>query len=274
MALIRRIYWSGIDAMASLPSILGFLRDKNAGGEYGVGFRQKLALVRRFHRNLKNVETLSTLLEHVELATAVLSLPRSMKGDVVECGCYVGGSSTNLSLVCGMVGRRLVICDSFAGLPEPEHYDKAHRAVHTDHVDEYERGLFAASIDVVKGNIERYGNLDVCDFVVGYFDESLPGFDRPVAMAFLDVDLIDSLRPCLVGLWPNAQPGARFYLHEARNLPLAAIFFDATWWQETLGEDAPGLVGAGSGLALKAIWGSELGYAQKAAPAVEAVPAA
>jgi O-methyltransferase len=267
VGMLRRVYWLGVVGMASAPSILAFLRDKEIGGEYGIGFYRKLSLLVRFRRNLRRIETLSTLLEHLELAGAVLSLPRSVAGDIVECGCFVGGSSVNLSLACAMVGRRLVICDSFAGLPQPGEHDRAHQAVHTGHVDEYEEGLFASSLEVTKGNIERYGRLDVCDFVVGFFDETMPGFERNVAMAFLDVDLIDSLTPCLQGLWPQLQSGCRLYLHEARNLPLAAVFFDTSWWRDTLDTDAPGLVGAGSGLALQAVWGSELGYAQKDAPA-------
>lgn len=146
------------------------------------------------------------------------------------------------------------------------------RPLHTGHVDEYREGLFAASLEVTRGNIERYGSLDSCDFVVGFFDETMPSFRRKVAMAFLDVDLIASLTPCLKGLWPQLQPGCRLYLHEARNLPLAAVFFDAPWWRDALDADAPGLVGAGSGLALKAVWGSELGYARKGG-AVAAAPA-
>ena len=46
-------------------------------------------------------------------------MPPELKGDVVECGCYLGGSSVNISLVCALTGRRLLIYDSFEGLPEP-----------------------------------------------------------------------------------------------------------------------------------------------------------
>jgi hypothetical protein len=55
------------------------------------------------------------------------------------------------------------------------------------------------------------------------------------------------------------------YVHEARSLGFVSLFFDTAWWRENLGEDAPGLVGAGTGLPLEAIFGSELGYAQKGA---------
>jgi O-methyltransferase len=56
----------------------------------------------------------------MELASAVLQVPRSTPGSVVECGCYVGGSTANLSLVCAATGRKLIIFDSFQGLPEPK----------------------------------------------------------------------------------------------------------------------------------------------------------
>lgn len=259
----------------SLPVILRFLASREVGRHYDIGPTRKLALLWRFSRNTRRVETLSDVREHMELAAAILRLPPSVKGDVVECGCYVGGSSVNLSLVCAMVGRRLLICDSFEGLPEPEEYDREHLAVHVGHVDTYYKGRFAASLELVKANLARHGNLGVCDFRVGFFDKTMPGLDRDVVMAFLDVDLIDSLKPCLEGLWPRMQPGCRVYVHEARNIPLVALFFDNAWWQQHLAEDAPGFVGSGVGLPLGVAtnWGSELGYAQKAAPARAAAPA-
>ena len=39
------------------------------------------------------------------------------EGVVVECGCYLGGSTANLSLICQAVGRELIVYDSFEGLP-------------------------------------------------------------------------------------------------------------------------------------------------------------
>jgi O-methyltransferase len=124
-------------------------------------------------------------------------------------------------------------------------------------------GALCSESEEVKANLERYGDLTVCDFVVGYFDKSLAGFDRPVALAFLDVDLIDSLRPCIESLRPQLQDEGRMYMHEARNLALASTFFDNDWWQGAVGEPAPGFVGAGCGLPLAAHLGSQLGYAQR-----------
>jgi hypothetical protein len=93
----------------------------------------------------------------------------------------------------------------------------------------------------------------------------MPGFNEPIVLAFLDVDLIDSLKPCLEGLWPSLCVGARIYTHEAGNLAFISLYFDQAWWQEALHEDAPGFVGSGVGLPLgvHGSRGSELGYAQK-----------
>jgi O-methyltransferase len=249
--------------LTALPTILDFVFDGDVGREYGVGVTKKLSLLREFRRNARKLEVLSSGLEHLELAAAILRIPRSVSGDVIECGCYQGGSSTNLSLTCALVGRRLIVCDSFEGLPEPKDYDHAHESPHAEHTDIYYEGRFAASLELVKSNIERCGRLDVCDFIVGFFDQTLPGLDRDVAMAFLDVDLIDSLKPCLLGIWPKLDDGSRVYVHEARSLSFVSIFFDAHWWSDSLGEPAPGFIGAGTGLPLAAPAGSELGYAQK-----------
>lgn len=270
--LLARAYRSLVrpfgETLVAAPSLVFFVLKPAVGHEYGVGPLRKLRLVLRFARNMRRVETLSTLPEHVELAAALLRMPKSVEGDVIECGCYVGGSSVNLSLACALVGRKLVIYDSFQGLPEPSEYDKLHENLHNDWQDHYYEGRFAATLETVKGNIAACGAPKVCEYVEGFFDATMPELDRKVAMAFLDVDLIDSLRPCLVGLWPQLQDGCRLYVHEARSLQLVATFFAQDWWSEHVGGDAPGFVGAGTGLPLAALRGSELGYAQKGSKAV------
>jgi hypothetical protein len=251
--------------LRSLSAIADFLTSKEIGGEYGVGFKDKAILLRRFYRNIQRVETLSDFREHTELAGAILSVPKATAGSVLEAGCYVGGSTVNLSLACALTGRKLIVCDSFEGLPEPGDYDRWHHAVQAEHVDVYFKGRFAAAQKVVERNVAEFGDIDVCEFRAGYFDKTMPDLKEPVVMAFLDVDLIDSLKPCLTGLWPNLPAGSRIYTHEARNLAFIALYFDQAWWREELGTDAPGFVGSGVGLPLgmHTLWGSELGYAEK-----------
>lgn len=259
------------DGLAASPGLIRFVCDRAVGAEYGVGRLAKARLLLQFVRNAFAVDTLTSLAENVELAAAILRLPRSAHGDVVECGCFKGGSTVNLSLVCALVGRRLVVFDSFQGLPDPKDYDQAHAASHTAHIDIYFRGRFAAGRDEVELNLRSYGRGDVCDLVPGFFADTLPGRDGAVALAFLDVDLIDSLKECLRGIWPRLDAGGRLYVHEARNLAFVAVFFDAGWWDEALGCAAPGLVGAGAGLPLS-ISGSNLGYTQRGSEAAALSP--
>lgn len=246
----------------NLPYVVHFLRRRDASHEYSIGVLAKVRLVLRIRRNVKRIETLSTWLEHLELASAILQVPPSIEGDVIECGCYKGGSTANLSLVCSLVGRRLVVCDSFEGLPEPGPEDREHFSVHTQHTDVYEQGRFAASLEEVRDNIARYGEVGSCEFVKGFFEDTLHTLDGKYVMAFLDVDLVASLKSCLTAIWPNLQEGCRVFVHEARSLSFVALFFDTSWWQEHLHEEPPGFVGAGTGLPLD-LSGSELGYAQK-----------
>jgi hypothetical protein len=268
MAALRSLLAGAFRASSKILFILHFLGARDIGREYAVGFWKKARLVRRMSRNRRQVETLSSLVEHLEMASALLRVPPSIDGDVIECGCYKGGSSVNLSLVCALVGRRLFIADSFEGLPEPADYDQFHFAVHTGHTDWFVKGRFAVGLDEVKRNLARHGRPEVCELVAGYFQDTLQRLDRRWVMAFLDVNLVDSLKPCIQAIWPRLQDGCRLYVHEARSLFLVGLFFDSAWWKERLHEDAPGFVGSGTGLALEILRGSELGYAQRGASAL------
>lgn len=260
--------------LRSIPAMQRFFFARGIGGAYGIGFWAKVRLLIHFFLNTRRIETLSDFREHMELASAVLRIPPNTEGSVVECGCYKGGSTSNLSLVCAMTGRKLIIFDSFAGLPEPQEYDRWHHAVHVNHTDIYFEGRFAAEREVVERNVDRFGKLSVCEFRSGYYEETMSSMHEKVIMAFLDVDLIDSLKPCIKGLWPNLCAGGRIYTHEARNLAFVSLYFNEAWWQENLHENAPGFVGAGIGLPLGVdnTSGSDLGYAQKADKISEVSP--
>jgi O-methyltransferase len=62
-------------------------------------------------------------------------------------------------------------------------------------------------------------------------------------LVFTDVDLVDSLEPCVQHLWPLLAAGCRFYTHEATHMEIASVFFDTQWWLSHINEPSPGLVG-------------------------------
>lgn len=142
-----------------LPFLVAFLTSRQVGRDYGVGLIGKLRIIVAFHRNNRRVETLSRIVEHLELADALLSVPPSVEGAVGECGCSQGSSTVHLSLLCAMVGRRLIVCDSFQGLLEPSEHDRGHVAPHPATRRRIARGQFAASFDLVKDNLISCGSL-------------------------------------------------------------------------------------------------------------------
>jgi hypothetical protein len=263
--LMFRLY-ARLVQLLSLPVILGEYFSRETGRQYSLGLAAKLQLARRMRRNTKRIPTASSFVEHLLMAAALLRMPKSTEGSVVECGSYKGGSAANLSLAAAACGRRLEIFDSFAGLPEPSDHDKRHTLLHEGQIHTYSQGAYCGSLAEVQANISRYGAIEACDFHAGYFDQTLPDFRKRCVLAFLDVDLRDSLEVCLRYLWPLLADGAYVFTHEAAHLEIASLFFDEGWWRANLNCGAPGLIGAGSGLGLfpsHGCFASNLGYAIK-----------
>ena len=250
----------------SIPIILADFFRKTTGLEYGVGILAKLVLMARAIINAKKIPTVSWYLEHLVMITRILQVPKSVEGCVVECGCYKGGSTANLSLVCALSGRQLEVFDSFRGLPQPVDDDTAHTVIDTSEMHLYSGGAFHASLEEVRANVSRHGRIEACHFNVGFFEDTLREFKRPCVFVFEDADLRSSLETCLIYLWPLLQPGCYFFTHEAHHLEIGSMFFDHGFWRAKLSSDPPGLVGAGGGLGLNPSPGgfrSDLGYAIK-----------
>ena len=189
-----------------------------------------------------------------------MEVPRAQEGIVVECGVYKGASSCSLSLVCDLVGRSLLCCDSFEGLPEDER--TVHYYPHLNVYGYYKPGMYEGTLEEVKSNIETYGKIDACRFAEGYFCDSLPALDEPIAFIFLDVDLATSIRDCIRHLWPLLIEGGFLYTDDSCDMRTVETWFDKAWWREQLDLDPPGYVGAGCGLPLSPAF-SAIGYTRK-----------
>ena len=224
----------------------------------------KLRILIAMVRVAARVVTGTNPLEQLAIASAILGL--KSPGVVVECGTYQGACAIIMSLACSMTGRILYIFDSFEGLPEPTSGDQSHAIIRDLQIATYEKGAWLGPLETVKANLKKYGDISVCRFVPGYFDQTLPDFKEPVAVAFCDVDLVHSLETCLRHLWPLMSGGGIFFCHEAHHHEIASLFYDRSWWSQ-LGFNAPGLVGAGSGIGLMpqpdGSLGSSLGYTLK-----------
>lgn len=239
------------------------------GHLYGApqSFFAKSALLLRVIRNRFSIVSATGFVEQLAMISTLLRIPPTEKGCVAECGCYMGGTTSNLSLAAKLVGRELYVFDSFEGLPEPKEGDTRHIAMNVSEYHSYTKGAWCGPFDVVRENVAKYGAVDVCTFVKGYFETTLPSFSEPVILAFCDVDLCESLETCLRYLWPVLRSNGVLFTHEAHHLEIASLFYDRAFWNGAV----PGLIGAGSGMGLSPMpdgsFGSCIGYTIKS-PAI------
>ncbi|MDT7542555.1 MAG: O-methyltransferase [Acidobacteriota bacterium] len=265
----RRFY--GLDDASAQESVtrealndlvLARLFDERTGAHYpNVNRRAKEELVARIQELNQHIPAGTSWVTQTVLATEILNIPPTVAGNVIECGCWKGASTSSLSLVCALTGRKLIICDSFAGLPDDE-TQKAHRYPHLGVFGYYQEGMYAARLDEVKSNIAKFGDPTVCEFLPGFFSDSLKSLDGPVAFAFFDVDLESSMHDCIKHIWPLLVDQGRIYTDDSGDMEVVRIWFDEDWWQANLKQPAPGYVGSGCGLPIDPSF-SALGYAHK-----------
>ena len=149
-----------------------------------------------------------------ELARVIKAIGRrrAAPGEVVvEAGCWLGGSTAKLSVICHMLGYKLLVYDSFAGVePQPGNSFS---------------GRYAATLSTVRRNVSEYGEIRVCEFTPGWFADTLAKrpVRRPVAAAYLDCDLAKGTYEVLQGILPSfVQNGALcsqdYFIREVRAL--------------------------------------------------------
>jgi hypothetical protein len=209
---------------------------------YRMTWPRRLGLGMRMFLNTLRVPTATSYKAHLAMALKILEAPPDVAGDVVECGTWKGGTAVNLSLVCRITGRRLVVFDSFEGLPTPEPGERR--------AGDYRPGDFDGPLDEVRENLRRHGAIECCELVRGWFQDTLPGIERPVLLAYLDVDFEKSLEQCVRHIWPHLVDRGYVFIDEFGSLDYCALFFSERYWREHFHRTPPGLIGAGLGLAL------------------------
>lgn len=122
----------------------------------------------------------------------------------MECGCFKGFSSSCLSWVSNYFGRKLIVADSFEGLPDVGH-------------KYYEPGDFKGDFETVKKNISTFGRIDNVEFIKGWYSETLKGFSREIALLWMDVDLYQSATDVLNNVYRSINKGGVIFSHEFDN---------------------------------------------------------
>jgi O-methyltransferase len=139
---------------------------------------------------------------------AEIAVRENVPGDMIEAGTWRGGAAIMMRGILEAYGdreRRVVVADSFQGLPEPdpERYP-------ADSGDlNFTADELAIPLQEVRENFARYNLLDDrVEFLEGWFRDTLPALSgRRWAVIRLDGDLYESTMDGLVNLYPQLSPG-------------------------------------------------------------------
>lgn len=227
----------------TVPVAIYFILDSDmVHPSYKLNIFKKFWLGWRMFINKLRIETGTSYKAHLAMALKIFETPPDVEGAVVECGTWKGGSAVNLSLACKIAGRKLLIYDSFEGLPEKQEGDR--EAVG------YTPGDYAGSLEEVKENIRKYGDIGSCEFIKGWFEDTLPELRQPILLAFLDVDFEASLDTCVRHIWNNLTEKGYIFIDEYVGLDYCSLFYSERYWKTHFDRTPPGLIGAGVGLPL------------------------
>jgi hypothetical protein len=235
-SLYRR--WMSIRYLATRDrrDVLAFLGDRQL--PLGVGAR--IDLLRRFTAVTNQVRGYHTLGEMLAVSRAILARRRPV---VVEAGCGHGSSTAKLSLAVRAAGGRLLVFDSFRGLPanSEQHHHMDGRPV------QFRAGAFRATLPQVRRTVERLGAAEVVSFHKGWFADTLPLFEAPpIDVVVLDVDLVESTRVCLRQLVPRLAPGGVLFTLDGQLRATHELLGSATFWREEVGVPPPEVEGLGA----------------------------
>ena len=225
----------------SIPLVATFTLNKRyIHSEYKLTWLKRFRLVFKLWRNTRRIETGTSYKAQAAIAAKLFEIPKSVPGVVVECGCWKGGSTSNLSVICKIAGRTLIVYDSFEGLPEAEINDR--------YATPGTKGAFMGSLDEVRGNVARFGFVDVVEFRKGWFNETLPKHAEKVVLICADVDFQASLHDVVINLWPHLYEQGYFFTDEYMLLDYCGMFWSESFWKKYFDCGPPGLVGSGSGV--------------------------
>jgi hypothetical protein len=147
--------------------------------------------------------------------------------------------------------RRLFVCDSFEGIPEPRADEKYEiSTIHEGCYYRLEKGDSSTrgGLDSVRRTLERYGAIGVCTFVKGYFKDTLETLETDsLVLIYEDAVIRSSVEDCVRYLWPKLQDGCFFFCQNPDSMKIVGLFFDEQWWKDNLNATPPGFFGSGYG---------------------------
>ena len=195
--------WMISHGKAQLESIKKYFMFLQLMYESFISIKQKMYKVNPNKKGCKDEGNIHTSPQELLAISSYLYILNSydVQGDILECGCCFGYSTCCLSLVCDYLDRKLIVADSFEGLPESED-------------SYYQKGDFAAPFEEVQHNINIFGKISKVEFIKGFYSESLKGFSRPLCAIWIDVDLCSSALDVFENTYSMLSKGGLIFSHE------------------------------------------------------------
>lgn len=125
-------------------------------------------------------------------------------GDIVECGCALGGSAALIALTLRQIGakRDLWLFDTFDGLPAPSSEDPDYEIANLF------TGTCLGTLEEVRKLFEDLQLSSRVQMVKGLFQETLPVAPiTKIALLHIDGDWYESVKACLDNLYDRVVPG-------------------------------------------------------------------
>jgi len=218
------------ETKSSVKSLIKFLFSKHIN----LSFKQRIQLIKRFNKIRLNIECAHSFNELMIPTNCILSTPNHSKGCIVEAGAYKGGSTAKLSIVAKLCNRELYVFDSFEGLPNN---NEPLAKTTLGYSCNFNKGEYYGTLKDVKKNISIYGEINKCIFMKGWFDDTMPNFNKDVIAVFCDVDLASSNRTCLKFMWLQMVDGGFFFSQDFHIPIVKELFTSKDFWMNEVGTD-------------------------------------
>lgn len=196
-----------------------------------LSFKQRVILLQRFVDIDNNIDCAHSFDELLIPACKILELSPSQKGCIVEAGSFKGGGTAKLSIVAQLCNRKLYVFDSFKGLPD-NNEPPANTTM--NYTCLFNKGDWVGSLEEVKDNVKKFGEIKVCHFIKGYFNKTMPHFKKKVAAVYSDVDLVTSNKTCLKYLWPNLVNKGFYFSQDAHIPAVNNLFLNQDFWENEM----------------------------------------
>ena len=220
------------------------------GRTYRAGEHVRANIVDRFESIDRHVPMATTATDGLFLAE--LLLDTDAPGMVVEAGCYARREFSEALDHCqahrpeARRVRQLRRASCQRGILPERSTLPPQRRVGSD----WTAGRYAATLDAVRGNVERFGEISVCRFEKGWLSDTLvqANLQEHIAFSFVDVDVASSARDCFVALWPRLSEKGVYVTHDTAYIKVLQELYDPGLWRDTFRAVPPILFGAGYGL--------------------------